>query len=50
MGSFATAWFRPLGEVLLALPKSTQKASPEPRCFLWCSQRAGPAQIARKLR
>ena len=32
-GSFATASFRPLGEVLLALPKSTQKASPEPRLF-----------------
>jgi hypothetical protein len=46
-GSFATALFRPLGEVLLALPKSTQKASPEPRFILRCSQRAGPKQIAR---
>ena len=45
IGSFAAASFRPLGEVLLALTKSTQKASPEPRCSLWCSQRAGPAQL-----
>jgi len=35
----------PDGELLFAPPKSNQKARPEPRCFLRCSQRAGPAQL-----
>jgi hypothetical protein len=35
----------PFGELLLALPKSNQKASPEPRFILRCSQRAGTAQL-----
>ena len=38
----------PAAELLFGIAqKVTKKASPEPRCFLRCSQRAGPAQIAR---
>ena len=38
----------PAAELLFGIAqKVTKKASPEPRCSLWCSQRAGPAQIAR---
>ena len=50
IGFVCHCFVSPFGELLLALPKSNQKASPEPRFILRCSQRAGPAQIARKLR
>jgi hypothetical protein len=34
IGFVCHCFVSPFGEVLLALPKSTQKASPEPRCSL----------------
>ena len=41
----------PAADLLSGIAQKVGKeASPEPRCSLWCSQRAGPAQIARKLR
>jgi hypothetical protein len=41
----------PVGDLLSGIAQKVGKeASPEPCCSLLCSQRAGPAQIARKLR